>query len=148
MKTLAKAEIVAEIRDRLDRLTAADDGVWGTMSAGEAVVHLREAFQMAMGSRQCEAVRMPLPGPVMKVLALRVPVRWPKGAPTVPGLERKDLLVASFAEDKQGLLRKYEEFLGAEAERPGHPMFGAMTRADWMRWGYLHTDHHLRQFGR
>jgi hypothetical protein len=29
-----------------------------------------------------------------------------------------------------------------------HPMFGGMTAKDWMRWGYLHADHHLRQFGR
>jgi hypothetical protein len=28
-----------------------------------------------------------------------------------------------------------------------HPMFGEMTEKDWMRWGYLHADHHLRQFG-
>jgi hypothetical protein len=31
---------------------------------------------------------------------------------------------------------------------PGpHPMFGDLTSWQWMRWGYLHTDHHLRQFG-
>jgi hypothetical protein len=34
------------------------------------------------------------------------------------------------------------------AGRPAHPIFGRMTEAEWMRWGYLHTDHHLRQFGR
>jgi hypothetical protein len=28
-----------------------------------------------------------------------------------------------------------------------HPMFREMSEKDWMRWGYLHTDHHLRQFG-
>jgi hypothetical protein len=28
-----------------------------------------------------------------------------------------------------------------------HPIFGAMTEEEWMRWGYLHMDHHLRQFG-
>ena len=28
-----------------------------------------------------------------------------------------------------------------------HPIFGPMTDAEWMRWGYLHMDHHLRQFG-
>jgi hypothetical protein len=28
-----------------------------------------------------------------------------------------------------------------------HPMFKEMSEKDWMRWGYLHTDHHLRQFG-
>jgi hypothetical protein len=27
-----------------------------------------------------------------------------------------------------------------------HPMLGPMTRAQWMRWAYMHTDHHLRQF--
>lgn len=28
-----------------------------------------------------------------------------------------------------------------------HPIFGEMTEAEWMRWGYLHCNHHLRQFG-
>ena len=37
---------------------------------------------------------------------------------------------------------------GASSYAPSHPMFGPMTPEDWMRWGYLHADHHLRQFGR
>jgi hypothetical protein len=28
-----------------------------------------------------------------------------------------------------------------------HPLFAEMSERDWMRWGYLHVDHHLRQFG-
>jgi hypothetical protein len=28
-----------------------------------------------------------------------------------------------------------------------HPLLGTMSDAAWMRWGYLHVDHHLRQFG-
>jgi hypothetical protein len=32
------------------------------------------------------------------------------------------------------------------AWRP-HPIFGVMADRDWMRWGYLHMDHHFRQFG-
>jgi hypothetical protein len=28
-----------------------------------------------------------------------------------------------------------------------HPMFKKMSEGQWMRWGYLHMDHHLRQFG-
>ena len=28
-----------------------------------------------------------------------------------------------------------------------HPLFDEMSERDWLRWGYLHTDHHLRQFG-
>jgi hypothetical protein len=30
---------------------------------------------------------------------------------------------------------------------PVHPIFGEMSEAAWMRWAYLHMDHHLRQFG-
>lgn len=28
-----------------------------------------------------------------------------------------------------------------------HPIFGRLSRAAWLRWAYLHMDHHLRQFG-
>jgi hypothetical protein len=28
-----------------------------------------------------------------------------------------------------------------------HPIFGRMSEAAWLRWGWLHADHHLRQFG-
>ena len=28
-----------------------------------------------------------------------------------------------------------------------HPVFGGMTREEWLLWGYAHVDHHLRQFG-
>ena len=148
MKTLAKADNVAEVRGRLEAMTGGDDRQWGTMSAGQAVVHLREAFLMATGQRTFDAVPLPLPGAMMKFLVLRMPMPWPKGAPTLPGLGRKDLVTESFASDKEGLLQAYDRFLGMTSERPEHPMFGAMTVAEWMRWGYLHTDHHLRQFGR
>jgi hypothetical protein len=36
---------------------------------------------------------------------------------------------------------------GSAAVWPTHPFFGRMSEADWLRWGYLHLDHHLRQFG-
>ena len=28
-----------------------------------------------------------------------------------------------------------------------HPIFGSLSEAAWLRWAYLHLDHHLRQFG-
>ena len=30
---------------------------------------------------------------------------------------------------------------------PAHGFFGRMSTADWQRWAYKHTNHHLRQFG-
>jgi hypothetical protein len=35
----------------------------------------------------------------------------------------------------------------SEFRWPAHPIFGKMSETDWMRWAYLHVDHHLRQFG-
>ena len=28
-----------------------------------------------------------------------------------------------------------------------HPIFGPLSDTAWMRWAYLHMDHHFRQFG-
>ena len=51
--------------------------------------------------------------------------------------------------DVQELLRLLDRFTRQPRDFSWHPhpIFGAMTDAEWMRWGYLHTDHHLRQFG-
>ena len=37
--------------------------------------------------------------------------------------------------------------LGDAAEMVLRGIFGTMTVADWQRWAWKHTDHHLRQFG-
>jgi hypothetical protein len=49
--------------------------------------------------------------------------------------------------DKSELLRLIEWFALPETRKTDHPIFGKMTEAQWMRWAYLHVDHHLRQFG-
>jgi hypothetical protein len=36
---------------------------------------------------------------------------------------------------------------GAVEEGHAHSFFGRLSRTEWLRWGYLHMDHHLRQFG-
>jgi hypothetical protein len=54
-----------------------------------------------------------------------------------------------FARDTAGLALAIKQF----AQRPKtfefarHPIFGELTEWEWMRWGYLHADHHFRQFG-
>lgn len=37
---------------------------------------------------------------------------------------------------------------GATTDRPSatHPVFGPLTRDEWMIRAYRHVDHHLRQF--
>jgi hypothetical protein len=45
------------------------------------------------------------------------------------------------------LLRVMERFVPEAVRTSRHPLWGRMTEWEWGRWGYLHTDHHLRQFG-
>jgi hypothetical protein len=52
-----------------------------------------------------------------------------------------------FRDDLRELVDLMERFAVCEGGWPRHPVFGVMSRNDWGRWGYRHTDHHLRQFG-
>jgi hypothetical protein len=54
---------------------------------------------------------------------------------------------AEFLEDRQKLTELIGRFTNDRFQWSEHPIFGAMSEKDWMRWGYLHCDHHLRQFG-
>jgi hypothetical protein len=92
----------------------------------------------------------PIPVPIYKWLALNFPRKWPTGVPTPAAMDQQigGTPPDDFAADRATLLAKLEQFAHSSGPWSPHPMFGAMTTAEWMRWGYLHTDHHLRQFGR
>ena len=77
---------------------------------------------------------------------------WPKGRiRTRPEVDPKQRgsRPAEFEADLVAAIAGVRALAAAPAEAfsPGHSMFGPMTADDWRRWGYLHTDHHLRQFG-
>ena len=150
MKTFAQSRDVHEIERRISELRADDPRLWGRMTAADAVCHLHESYRIALGERSVQPVRQQLPGPLIKFLALRLPVQWPKSTPTLPELELGQGAPSPgiFDEDKAALLAAHRRFSGCKENRTPHAIFGRMTPSDWMRWGYLHADHHLRQFGR
>jgi hypothetical protein len=119
------------------------------MSVGQMVRHLSCSCEVALGERTVGPVKG-LPPAVIKWLALRSGLRWTKNIQTTPELKLAmsensevgfDVLVGE-AIDKMEILATGKQCA------PSHPFFGPMTEADWLRWGYLHADHHLRQFGR
>jgi Protein of unknown function (DUF1569) len=74
-----------------------------------------------------------------------------EGVPTRPEIEQGvgGTPPGEFEKDQAKLLGLVDRFCRGSPGAPvEHPFFGPMTSAEWMRWGYLHTDHHLRQFGR
>ena len=149
MKSLASAEVLVETKNRLLAVRPDDRPLWGKMSATQMVRHLDCACDVALGERAVQRVKG-IPPSVMKWLALRSGVRWAKNIRTAPELEQ---LIEERADGEfDALLKsteaKIERLTTAGSYAGSHPFFGAMTAADWMRWGYLHADHHLRQFGR
>jgi hypothetical protein len=151
MKTLSSAGDLASIRNRIALLSPTDARLWGSMSAHQAVCHLTDAFCCPLGERAATPVKAwPIPIPIYKSLALYFPRKWPTGVPTPPEINQQigGTPPADFAADRATLLAKLDQFARASGPWSPHPIFGTMTTAEWMRWGYLHTDHHLRQFGR
>lgn len=122
------------------------------MSAHQMVCHLSDGYRLLTGERTAARVKTPVPRPVIKWVALYAPVRWPRGVPTTPEMDQTaggtrpadfnadlvalEALLARITIDQRGRLAAY-----------AHPLFGSMSEAAWLRWAYLHADHHLRQFG-
>lgn len=88
---------------------------------------------------------------LVKWIALDLPFHWPHGVKTRPEADQLagGTPPVDFETDRDELLVLLERFAGTprDFQWHPHPMFGAMSDKDWMRWGYLHVHHHLRQFG-
>ena len=136
---------------RLSSIGPAHQRQWGKMTVSEMLCHLSDAFRVSMGERQAQPIDNWATRSLMKWAALRVPIRWPHGVSTGPECDAKLLGTppSEFEIDRDCLLSLLDRF----ARQPRgyalqvHPIFGKLTEEEWMRWGYLHTDHHLRQFG-
>ena len=152
VKKLSEPSVVDEILRRLERLRPDSDRQWGRMNADQMVCHLSDAFRAVSGEKRVGALGTWLHRTVIKWVALRTPMPWPQGVPTMPEVdqEKGGTPPAAFEADVSDLVERVRRFSAATAEVTRdlrHPLFGAMSHGDWMRWGYRHCDHHLRQFG-
>lgn len=130
---------------------------WGTMTPHEMVCHLLDSYRMVMGEIPCRpAPRSEQPAPFLprafvKWVALEVPLKWPPGVLTRPEIDprRQGSRPAAFDREQKQLLALHERFVRRPMDYSYavHPIFGVMNESEWMRWAYLHADHHLRQFG-
>ncbi len=151
LKSFREPACVSETLQRARGLSVDSPRQWGKMTVGQMVCHLTDGFQMATGERPVGEVSSLWSRKGMKWLALYLPLRWPKGVPTLPEVDalRDGTPPTEFANDFKRLERSLQLFVeSASAGRCGrHPFFGALSPNQWLRWGYLHTDHHVRQFG-
>lgn len=150
MKSLRDLRCKHEILFRLSHLQPDTPRCWGRMNAHQMICHLRDAFLGAIGERPV-SVQPSVFWRATKYVALYVPVRWPHGVPAPPEIDQQcgGTPPSQFDADLRELLASIHRF--TEQPRPfafpPHPMFGKLSEHEFMRWGYLHADHHLRQFG-
>ena len=120
------------------------------MTPHQAICHLADGFRMALRERSV-AVLGNRYKPLLRLVALRLPLRWPRGIQTMPEVRQGGggTPPAEFERDRQELLALMARFVSAPPAdlAPVHPAFGPMRRADWGIWACRHLDHHLRQFG-
>jgi Protein of unknown function (DUF1569) len=147
-KTLANTANCEEIRRRIAALTPESARRWGSMSIGGMLCHVDDSYKAVMGERALSMTKLGIPQGMAKFLALRSPMRWPRNLMTGESVRQGGggTPPAEFAEDRARLLQTFDRFCGCTQMVAVHPMFGGMAHVDWLRWGYLHADHHLRQF--
>lgn len=152
-KSLARPADLELLLQRVASLTPSDQATWGRMTVHQMLCHTNDALLYALGDRKVDTViKPPLPAPVYKWLALYFPRKWPQDVPTTPEMCQDTgcggTRPADFAADRAAVLASLQRFAAWTGNWPPHPIFQAMSKKDWLRWAWLHTDHHLRQFNR
>jgi len=151
MKTLARHCDRAEILQRLRAVRPESARRWGRMSAHQMVCHLSDSFRVVTGQKPVSHSTGLLQRTIVKWSALYLPLPWPAGIPTRPEIDQElgGTKPVDFGQDVAQLeaLLEYITTQTRPFEWQLHPIFGRMSESAWLRWGYLHVDHHLRQFG-
>jgi Protein of unknown function (DUF1569) len=151
VKTLADGDRLAEIVARLRTVRPDSVGRWGRMSAHQMICHLADGCRMALGDKRVKETAVPIPRALLRWMVLSMPLPWPHGIPTSPEIDQRcgGTVPEDFAADVSRLEALLDTMTkrGANGPWARHPLFGRMSPAAWLRWGYRHAEHHLRQFG-
>ncbi len=132
---------------RVEALRTDNAAQWGKMSVDQMLWHVNEAMRMATGELPVKSKGFgPLKRAVMKFAVYNVP--WPKGkASTARELKATESYDLTAEQRRFPMLLEYVVNKDITGAWPVHPLIGQISGAEWSRLGYLHIDHHLRQFG-
>ena len=152
MKSLANNDDKQEVLIRMQRLQPGSQRRWGKMTPHQMICHLNDSFKSVIGEREMNGDKSNLlTRSVVRWIALYAPLKWPHGVRTMPenDQEQGGTPPEDFARDLNDLMAMIERVTrpNRDFQWRRHPLFAEMSERDWMRWGYLHADHHLRQFG-
>ena len=148
-RSLSDITNVDDLVGRLSKIAPDSPRQWGTMTAHQMLCHLSDSFLSVLGDRAVEPRETFLSRTVVKWIALHTKLPWPHGVATTPENDQTigGTKPIEFERDREKTLELLRRFVQPGTQYARHPGFGAMSRDEWMLWGYGHVDHHLRQFG-
>jgi hypothetical protein len=148
MKTIAQPEVAASLRARLVALGPGTSALWGKMNAHQMLMHVSKGMQRVTSGEAFPPMKRN-PSKLIKLIALRAPIAWPKGLPSTHEPAEFEFDESAFEAERLNGLATLETMIAADGGSftVNHPAFGRMSTKDWYRWAFLHLDHHLRQFG-
>ena len=133
---------------RLNQLSPSSQALWGKMDVAQMLAHLTVNLDMVTSDKKVTQVFIGrLFGSIAKRDILKKGIQ-PKNMGSFSQLIISDH--REFQNEKKELQSQLERFIrggAAGITRQPHAFFGHMTPIEWARLGYIHMDHHLKQFG-
>ena len=150
MPNLYEPATVEEVKNRIARLTAESERLWGTMSVAQMMAHCAASLEIPVGDRppSREKFVLRLLGRIIKPLVLGNDKPMRRNSPTSKNLVVPD--ERDFGAERERLSALIDRFAAAGPQRcttAPHSFFGPLTPTEWGELTYKHLDHHLRQFG-
>ena len=149
IKSVFNAADVAELIDRINKLTPQSTPLWGKMNVGQMLAHTNVTYEMVFTDKH------PKPGAFMRLILKAFvknvvvgPKPYKRNSPTA-----KSFLITDsrdFETEKQRLLDHLAKTqkLGSEHFHNRESLsFGKLSADEWNVMFYKHLDHHLQQFG-
>jgi hypothetical protein len=146
-KTIFSATIVADLIQRVQKLTLSHQPSWGRMTVTEMVIHCNITNEGILKSGKSDRIST-FKQKFFKFIFFRIKSEFPKLAKAPKRFDTKGQGVAV---DLEGEKSKFVQILlqFPELEKPleaPHPIFGSLSNEEWGIFVYRHMDHHLRQF--
>jgi hypothetical protein len=122
---------------------------WGTMTAGQMLVHCADQLRVSRGEKRVTSLWVPgLLKPWLKKRFITHFKGFKPGMKTLRELDARRGMTppVSFAADHATLIR----LLAPASYSPSgidHPLFGHLSAREFGEITWQHLDHHLRQFG-
>jgi hypothetical protein len=146
VKNLFDTAVRKDIIDRINRLEATKQPLWGKMNAAQMCAHCQMPMGVAVGKHKLSTTFIfKLLGPLFKSVIYN-------DKPFKRNLQTHKSFVMTGSErefevEKQKLIAMVNDFTEANMVNEPHPIFGRMTKEQWSRGTWKHLDHHLQQFG-